>query len=239
MVINGGEPSLHPEFYKIVSNASNMCSVKIYTNGTMIDATKLPKNIELVIPIHGYECAHNRVTRNQESYKLTIETLQRLQENFIRYSIKFIINEDMINDEFDILKFLKVNCLSPCEVWLARLVESKVAMKNNYVVPNIKKVKEFLVETTKRLSGFYCVKYIDLAPCQILDDKIVDIDDESNSVFYFNDCNRNMIRTTYSKHLIANDNCVNCVIRELCDKIFSSYGVLEMQIDGNFKIVEE
>lgn len=239
IVINGGEPTLHAEFYQIVNMLNGKAKIKIYSNGTMIDVEKLPNDIEFIIPIHGIEEDHNKITQNPKSYKQTICSLKALQSSSIKYSIKFIVNEDMIAKNFNVLDFLVKNNLTPSEVWMARLVETKVSITNNYTVPDINSVKQFISKTTNQLMGIYPIKYIDIAPCQIIDGAIVDMVDESESIFYFNDYNKNMIQTTYTKYLITNSDCENCLVKKHCDKIFTSYGVLEMQLDGKFKIVEE
>lgn len=102
VIINGGEPLLHPLFIDIINYLRNInCEVLIYTNGRLLNELNLPvlsKKFRFIVPIHGNEQIHDKITRIKGSY---IETLRGM--NFLLESseclldLKIIVNNELIH----------------------------------------------------------------------------------------------------------------------------------------------
>lgn len=84
IVLNGGEPTLHPDFYNIIEYIMNKTEsfISIYTNGTIINTKRIPntERIKIIIPIHGNAEVHDLITQNPGSYQSTLKTLHEMQK---------------------------------------------------------------------------------------------------------------------------------------------------------------
>lgn len=231
LIVNGGEPTLHSEFYQIINEISKLnLTVKIYSNGVKIDTNKiLNKKIEFIIPIHGSEIKHDHLTRRAGSYKNTLKSLRSLSVASIPFSIKFILSQEMIDDKFDIMNFLVKNKLNVKEIYLSRMNNSKVANKNNYTIPKSEDLIRYLKLQYKNLKLDYKIKFIDIPRCFLADLNIDDfnvINIKQKEEFYFNDVERNMVSDVYGKERFCFDTCHDCKFSAECDLMSVSYYVL-------------
>ena len=104
VVINGGEPLLYSNINRLLSALRKFdCEVIIYTNGRLLDRlelSELTSQFRFVIPVHGWEDLHDRVTQTQGSYRETVEGLNLFRSECSCLSdIKIIINPWMLENE--------------------------------------------------------------------------------------------------------------------------------------------
>ncbi|WP_075678593.1 radical SAM protein [Roseburia sp. 831b] len=110
VIINGGEPFLHSEIDDILKGLlSYECEVLIYTNGRLVKNFSfeyMTEKYRFVIPIHGYEEVHDKITGVPGSYAETIQSLEYLTEKSkCKVDVKIIINNYMINQDPSKSKF--------------------------------------------------------------------------------------------------------------------------------------
>jgi len=109
VIINGGEPFLHSQIDLILKSLQSYgCEVLIYTNGRLIKDFPLDyisEKYRFVIPIHGYEEIHDKITGVPGSYAETLQSLDYLTEKAMcRVDIKIIINNYMMEQDPDKIK---------------------------------------------------------------------------------------------------------------------------------------
>ena len=229
IVINGGEPTIHPEFYKIMGNLTNCynAAITVYTNGVSLDVAHLPaeSRIMFVVPIHGPATIHNEITRNPVAFKATLTHLRELGQTSFRYALKFIINEQIIQMAFDIGSFLKENELCPCEVVLARMNETKISRKNHYNVPQLSSLRDYLNCQIRNLHSHVSLKLLDIPPCLV--DAISTPNDicafQKSPQFYFNDPHYVMKQRAYYKQVKLGNHCMGCLFENICTIMSGSY----------------
>lgn len=225
VIFNGGEPTIHPDFYKMLNyiNLYNT-NVVIYSNAISVDINKIKNtdNITWIVPIHGYENTHCAITRRPNSYKYTMRTIKQFQSKGIPYALKFIINRSMISDKFEIDRFLKNNKLYPKEIILARLNKTKKSIINSVELPQQQELKNYVNIISKQLRKYYKLKYIDIPFC-MLDNIEIKYTDLEIPNFYFNDCNKRMIKCNYFKDLMIGKHCNQCTYQELCELLSKTY----------------
>lgn len=138
VIINGGEPLLHPELNKILSYLLTVgCEVLIYTNGWLLSQVELPslnKNFRFIVPVHGDEKIHDGITRVKNSFLETVTGLEHLvdQQNCL-VDLKFIINNEFARKiiSADSLPFLDTFPLNHA-VQITKVADTIVSKKNGY-----------------------------------------------------------------------------------------------------------
>lgn len=79
IIINGGEPTIHPQFSNFVSYIGEQClPCRIYSNGTRINSDTYPTafdNIRFIIPIHGEKEVHDFITGRNGAFNDTLASL--------------------------------------------------------------------------------------------------------------------------------------------------------------------
>ena len=231
VVINGGEPSLHSEFDSLLKYAIFLpCVCKIYTNGRKLNiGNSLSDNISFIIPVHGNKLTHNLLTRAEESFEETIASLRWLDKNRINYNLKFIINNEMIQDDFNVLEFLEYYQLSPQEIYLSRMNVTIKSNKNQYLTPSFEDEYEYLMKLFKLLNNTdFTIKFLDFPPCYFdyLRAEYNLITTEEHNFFY-NDYNHFMEKRTYKKNRIFKSECNYCEHIDVCNLLSNSYYLFE------------
>ncbi len=83
MLISGGEPTLHPNFYEIVTkSAENFKNIVINTNGLRFKQLKNIanfQNVSIQISIDGDETTHDNI-RGEGTYKRTLSNINKLSK---------------------------------------------------------------------------------------------------------------------------------------------------------------
>ena len=227
IVLNGGEPTIHPEFYELLDEIQERfdSEIAVYTNGSILDFSrlKLSKRIFFVIPIHGMEETHDSFTRRPGSYQRTCENVYFLDKRHFRYRLKFIVNNEMIFSKFDILRFLQEKGIMPEEVIIARLNETAKSVSNGVTLPPDNQMKKYVNEQLRRLSGMCKIKLLDFPPCDINDQGEIMGSELDAPQFYFNDPDHAMKTCSYYKEIPQNSRCEKCSQQKMCDLLRNSY----------------
>lgn len=232
IVVNGGEPSLHSEFDTLLEYIMTLpCVCKIYTNGRRLNhiGNPLSNNICFIIPIHGNKMTHNFLARAEAAFEETTASLVYLNENKIQYSLKFIISKEMIQDKFDILKFIEHYQLVPHEIYLSRMNVTVKSDKNQYLVPSFDEEYEYLKNQFITLSkADYKIKFLDFPPCYFnyLYAEYHLMTTKGNNFFY-NDYKHFMEKRIYKKNRLHTSECNNCKHADVCDFLSNTYYLFE------------
>lgn len=109
VIVNGGEPLLHTQIENILLGLRKyQCEVLVYTNGRLLtqgDYSLLNDRYRFVIPIHGTETVHDKITGIPGSYKETIAGLRHLANTSLcAVDIKLILNQQLMEADPDGLK---------------------------------------------------------------------------------------------------------------------------------------
>lgn len=137
VIVNGGEPFLHTEIENILLGlVSHDCEVLVYSNGRILpqyDMSYLTKRFRFIIPIHGYEILHEKITGVKGSYRETLEGLNHLTQNTDSLvDIKIIINNAMLSEDYD--GNLLIKSLSGVRfnnaVHITKMADTPVSKKN-------------------------------------------------------------------------------------------------------------
>lgn len=141
VIVNGGEPLLHSEVDEVFAMLKDKgCEVVVFTNGRLlndINRKNLNDRFRFVVPIHGHEELHDKITRIDGSYKETIESMN----DFLKESkgwlldLKIILNHQMISDlesfekAFETFKSVKFNNA----VHITRMAETQISRQNGCI----------------------------------------------------------------------------------------------------------
>lgn len=233
IVINGGEPCVHKDFYKIISEIQTRYSseIAIYTNGTLLDISNihLNSNMFFIIPIHGEKQIHDNITQIDGLYNKVINNLKHLNVAGFRYRMKFIINQKMIDSHFCIDKFLQQHNLCPEEIILARLNETTKSKKNCVYIPNQTDIKDFISGQINSLGNSYSIKLLDIPLCFINSNIEIESYNGSIPIFYFNDMDHRMIQKEYFKDVMIGNSCRKCQYSNSCLIMKRSYLTLAIK----------
>ena len=239
IVLNGGEPSFHPDFYDLLLmlQSEYQSDIAIYSNGSILNVSKLKTNKSLttcfVIPFHGNERMHNIITQVDEAFQHSISNIKLLNQNGYKYKIKFIINEMMVYNNFNIANFIDDYQLNPDEIIIARLNSTTKSKKNNVILPNNKELINYIQEQMKLLEEKYKVKLLDFPPCFINGYSLQTTEVEI-PVFYFNDISNVMSIRSYYKEIMIGSKCSDCVYSKICKIMERSYLTLSLYGDVLF-----
>ena len=232
IVLNGGEPTIHPNFYSLLSELTSITPAKIavYSNGISLTASRIPQNsnISFIIPIHGRETSHDRITQVRGSFCKTINNLHSLASGNHKYRIKFIINEYMIESNFNFRNFIMEYDLNPEEIIIARLNETIKSKRNNVCLPSNERLKTYLNKQIFDTKDFWKLKILDIPPCYINAYSHIENSDSVIPKFFFNDPDNTMRPTAYYKAVMIGANCDNCPFNSVCKIMKNTYLTLSL-----------
>ena len=152
----GGEPTLHPEYYRFVdylSDRGDVVAISILTNGTRIDdkfiANALRNKCTVQVSIDGIDEVHHDNIRGAGNYKKVTDGIKRLTANGIYPSVHYVISKDTIpfvDSFFDNLINLGIKQIS-----FSRLVPFGRASTHDILQPNeLKDVYDSLYEKKRK-----------------------------------------------------------------------------------------
>lgn len=234
VIINGGEPLLHSAIGRILSGLiSYGCEVLVYTNGRLIrnyDLTSLNEKFRFIIPIHGYEEIHDRITRVKGSYRETLGGLKYLVEQTdCLTDVKLILNNQMIEEDpcgEKTLQAFEREILYDHAIHLTRMADTIVSSRNGCkTITNedasrfMKFFFDYFSQRHVRIKLFdSCIKSLELltdcSPERYPDDLVV----------YFKDKNQYRIMDLTRKRM---DCMADCPFTDRCMSAVDEYKVLE------------
>ena len=106
IVLTGGEPTLHKDFYDIVETAKRLfnnvviCSNGVYSSATLEKLCAL-KNIALQISLDGTESAHDKI-RGKGNFVKSINSIKTLIEHSVPIRVSSTVNTENIASMFDL-----------------------------------------------------------------------------------------------------------------------------------------
>lgn len=245
VIINGGEPLLHKEIEAILLGLiSYNCEVLVYTNGRLLvnyDFSMLTDKFRFVIPIHGYETVHDKITGVQGSYRKTIQGLEYLVKNSIcKVDVKLILNNEIIAHDPEGLKTIEGferNVVFNNAIHLTKMADTIISSRNNCEpISNdtaayyLKIFYEYFKKQNVLIKIFdTCVYSLN----DIRDREIVPIQKEIT--VYFKDKNIFKILELTRTYQGCMDNCPYC---DKCKSAVDEYTVLEIQNNNIYENLE-
>ena len=241
VIINGGEPFLHSQIDCILKGLQTYgCEVLIYTNGRLVknfSLEYLSEKYRFVIPIHGYEEIHDKITGVPGCYDETLQSLHYLKDNVrCKVDIKIIINNYMIDQDPDKNKLgiSLANVPFNNAVHITKMADTIVSKRNG-----CKSVKnEKAAEYTKWLFDYYKsrdinIKLFDTCVKNIEWEKYGEMPHYLDSItVYFKD--KNQFREMILERSLPE--CMpTCMCKEKCVSAVDEYKAIEF-VKG--KIIE-
>lgn len=112
--LSGGEPFLRKDFFDILDYTKKFDDIVITTNCTLLNEVKCQKlsnysNVRLSISLDGMEQLHDEFRGKQGTFKKVIDTLPLLKKYNIKFSIRYTISKNTIQDAKDVLKLSAKN----------------------------------------------------------------------------------------------------------------------------------
>lgn len=233
VIINGGEPMLHSEIQDILEALEPYeCEVLVYSNGRLLPQLNIEnfnENYRFIIPIHGYERLHNKITKIDGSYKETIKGLNYLVSGNCKVDIKIIMNYEMISKEEQFKRTLDSleNIPFNNAVHITKMADTIISTRNN-----CKSVSQDLSYIyTKKLYDFYCekcdIKIFDTCVRALLVDENIHVQPFNDNIYvYFKDINQESEVVLEKPYM----ECMKkCPVSELCQSAVGEYKVLEFK----------
>ena len=163
IIVNGGEPILHSRIAELLERLNLLgCEVLVYTNGrllTKLNLEMLSERFRFIVPIHGFQVLHDKITGVNGSYAETIRGLQYITkpESKCRVDIKIIINGDMVSDHEQFQYTLDSLTSVPLNnaVHITKMADTIISQKNNCESIN----DEIASEYTRKLYDYYAENY--------------------------------------------------------------------------------
>ena len=225
VVLNGGEPTIHPEFYNILNFIIEnfMCNVVVYSNGRKIDDSKIifSSRIRFVIPIHGDRKIHDAITQKDGSFEDKLMKIKKLYDKGYKVNIKFIISQDFIDSAFSVKEFLEENNLPNELVIIARLNDTKKSILNGVRTLELKKYKEFVADIFNLMSKTSHLMFLDTPVCYLPEFASIELPEKP--LFYFSDYEHSLVEKKYYKELLIEKNCMGCNYRDICKLLSETY----------------
>lgn len=112
IVLTGGDPMMHPNFWEILDKASRFYRVNLLTSGYLINekaAEKISKyrNVNVQISVDGIGITHNRFRGKDDAFERTINALKYLQKHNVKVAWAMTITENNFLDFEDCIKLAK------------------------------------------------------------------------------------------------------------------------------------
>lgn len=133
IVITGGEPTLHPDFFEIVEHFSEYVNVVITTNGSILDITKIKKllalhsNIKIQFSLDAIDNNFVDFVRGKGIYSKVLNTLYELKEFSNQLNISSTLTSQtpkMIEEIYTFAKINHISCYFPAILPYGALVSN-------------------------------------------------------------------------------------------------------------------
>ena len=139
IILNGGEPLMYSKFKDMLAILKKIgCETVVFTNGRLLDSIDLytlNNKFRFVVPIHGDEKLHDKITKVKGSYRETILAMKKFNDSDIkcRLDLKIILNQGMIEskDIFDKILNSLDNIYFNDSVHITKMADTIVSEKNN------------------------------------------------------------------------------------------------------------
>lgn len=246
VILNGGEPFLCEDIEHILNLLYTIgCEILVYTNGRLLSRANdylHGHNIRIIIPIHGYEGLHDKITGRKGNFRETFDGITKLQNSGFdgKIDYKIILNQMMCENElsWERCKELFVMLNNYNATHITKMDRTIVSERNS--VPILDRVG--LAEYTKQIFQLFalkgneikifdtCVKKIS----QLIDMKGVVKNKLTDYCVYAGDyCHDEIL--SLDKSVSSYKACLHCNLRKVCMSAVKSYRVLKYK-NGMFSI---
>lgn len=112
IVLTGGDPMMHPDFWEILEKATSFHNVNLLTSGYLINensAARLAKykNLNIQISLDGMEETHNIFRNKQDAFKRTTQAFKYLQNYNKKVVLAMTVSPNNINELEECIVFAK------------------------------------------------------------------------------------------------------------------------------------
>jgi len=243
VVINGGEPTVHPEIISILNTAiSRRAFVYLFTNGVKFSDVNFAYSIvetgvnRVAIPIYSYiGKIHDSLTRHKGSFLATALGIQNLfsikeQHNYpIEIELKTLMCKRNLNHLPQIVNIvLQSFPLPDYFLFSSMYVSNAVTTSKNDIVPRLSDCASFLrrsIDIAVTAGLYVCLYYIPL--CILRDPKYAVLcskdryRSDKDPDFYFDSSVPHGIQI--KSESAKGENCSKCSFDFSCDGIWRSY----------------
>ena len=144
VILNGGEPLMYSKLKDILAILKKIgCETVTFTNGRLlnsIDLYTLNDKFRFVVPIHGDEELHDKITKVKGSYKETLLAMKTFDNSDIKckLDLKIILNQWMIESKeiFDKVLNSLGNIYFNDSVHITKMADTIISEKNNCISMN-------------------------------------------------------------------------------------------------------
>jgi MoaA/NifB/PqqE/SkfB family radical SAM enzyme len=243
VVINGGEPTVHPEIISILNAAASRGAfVYLFTNGVKLSDVNFAYSIvetgvnRVAIPIYSHiGKIHDSLTQHKGSFLATVLGIQNLfsikvQHDYpIEIELKTLMCKKNLNHLPQIVNMVLRSFPRPDYFLFSSMhVSNAVTLSKNEIVPRLSECSSVIrrsIDIAVAGGLYVCLYYIPL--CILGDQKYAELCDKNRyrsdkePDFYFDSSVPNGIvnMVSYAK----GRNCINCSFDSRCDGIWDSY----------------
>lgn len=253
IIINGGEPTLHPELLQILEKArKTKAELVMYSNGQKFSDLTFSRRIlssglcRITIPVHGNESLHNYITQKKDSFEKVcqaIKNITTLKQGVLE--LKFIITEKMAESNFNIVAFIETHCgfKALSSIVITGQVNTKVAERNGFHCEGNESYYRYVSEQVNNLKPRCRLKIYDLKLCKLANDFCANINSlklvssQNFNEFYFSDYFNSLKMSDYKQER-KETSCQSCVNKLFCKSILDSYLILSINKD-TYQLVME
>jgi len=223
IIFTGGEPTIHPDFFKILSFTRKKFPpviIEIDTNGRRFCYPSFTKKVlsftpvNVYISLHGYNAkTHDAITRTPGSFSQTVKGIENLLKykslGLHEFELRIIITKLTYRYAEEILKFIKKNFPGIDRVVIIFMEMEGQAGKNFKIVgvtyTDLKKIK-FIPKIAKWIPKFKEFRFYHFPLCTI-----------SSSLWKYT------WRTVEDYELTSLPQCNRCLYKKYCLGIYKDY----------------
>jgi len=257
LIINGGEPTVHPQLIDILRTiAETKAEIAIYSNGRKFSNMEFAQaimknsNTRITIPVFGEEHIHDGITNTKGSFSETMKGINNLTESGKdhknnRVEIKFIIGKEYVEKRQESMgivdKYLKFpkNVDTLIFAGFLQPKNSKVDMNGENLIDIAHHIDDEIDQLIDNNIYGLNVKILDIPFCnhkRAFQDRLLSIYDEflfieKDKFIYYDENVKGKIRN-YNKGPDEKAECSICSYTSICSNSIDRYGALQYDKSG-------
>jgi len=229
IIINGGEPTLHPNINNIINILHNKTNdLVMYSNGFFLKklGRALEKIDRLTISLYGTQSLHNETVRNNQAFKKQLSAIKLANKHNVKVEVKIILHNKMDKYEIEQLLNYTLENITFSTIVFSGLLPFKYK-KNKYTT------NDWNLETIRYISDFIRThdlhfKFTDIPICYLIREPItIRPWTKELTIDYLDPELRSPISRDYWKNYnLLNDECNNCAFHDVCGSVLFRYQAL-------------
>lgn len=252
IVVNGGEPLLHPDIVPLLTRSKETgAQVVLFTNGTLLSDHDFCDRIlrtgidRITIPIHGGRGLHDETTGVSGSFDKVMVALKSLlaRDGGPEIELKFIVTKSMVEQGFSIPEFVKSlpNADRLGGLVITGQVNTRVSHGNGFDFVQTPLIGEYLSDSVLALAGSFRIKLFDVKLCKMTREfdrwlqSLTEIGEEPEYECKFFDAKCKSPHSLRYGSTQRDLECSNCKKRHYCRSVLE--GCVVMEISKNSKSV--